>query len=240
MARRRMFSLDVVDTDAFLEMPASSQNLYFHLGMRADDDGFISNPKKIMRIINSNDDDLKILLTKRFVLGFQSGIIVIKHWKINNYLQKDRYKMTLYTEEKELITVKKNGSYTECIHDVYNSDTQVRLGKDRLGKDSIDKDKLSLPDKKKSSKKNVKKDGVKISYRENVYLSEKEYHTLQNKYNQKDIEKALDKLSFYKMSKNKKYSSDYGAMNTWVFESINAIKINNEIEVNKYENRNRF
>ena len=91
MARKRMFDLEVVDTDLFLEMPQSTQNLYFHLGMRADDDGFVSNPKKIIRTIGANEDDLKILFSKQFVIPFESGIVVIRHWKLNNYLRKDRH-----------------------------------------------------------------------------------------------------------------------------------------------------
>lgn len=90
-----MFSPDIVDSDAFLDMPTSSQLLYFHLGMRADDDGFV-NPKKIMRMVGANGDDLKVLLTKRFLLPFESGVVVIKHWLIHNLIRKDRYKETMY------------------------------------------------------------------------------------------------------------------------------------------------
>jgi hypothetical protein len=134
MAKRRMFSLDIVDTDAFLEMPPTSQNLYFHLGMRADDDGFISNPNKIMKVVGAQTDDMKILLAKRFVIGFENGIIVIKHWKINNYIASDRYHETCYTDEKMKLITKDNGAYTECIQIVDRMDTQVRLGKARKGK----------------------------------------------------------------------------------------------------------
>jgi len=137
MAQKRMFSLQIVDTDAFLEMPATSQLLYFHLGMRADDDGFVSNPKKIMKITNSQDDDLKILLGKRFLIGFDSGVVVIKHWKINNYIQNDRYKETGYRDEKSSLLIKENGAYTECIQDVSSLETQYRLDKVSIDKISI-------------------------------------------------------------------------------------------------------
>ena len=103
MANRRMFSLKIVDTDAFLDMPQSSQLLYFHLSMRADDDGFVSNPKKIMKIVGSGDDDMKVLFTKRFVLPFESGVCVIKHWKIHNYIQNDRYAPTQWIKEKAML-----------------------------------------------------------------------------------------------------------------------------------------
>ena len=143
MAERRMFAKTIVDSDAFLDMPLSAQALYFHLSMRADDDGFINNPKKIQRMIGGSDDDLKLLIAKRFIIPFESGIVVIKHWKIHNYIQSDRYKPTVYQEEKALIITKDNKAYTmdtECIHDGYNVDTQDRLGKDRLGKDRLGED----------------------------------------------------------------------------------------------------
>lgn len=111
MAKKRMFSLEVVDTDLFLEMPQSTQNLYFHLGMRADDDGFVSTPKKIIRTIGANEDDLKILFSKKFVIPFDSGIIVIRHWKLNNSLRKDRYTSTIYKKEMKQLVQDENGVY---------------------------------------------------------------------------------------------------------------------------------
>ena len=143
MAERRMFAKTIIDSDAFLDMPLSAQALYFHLSMRADDDGFINNPKKIQRMICAPDDDLKLLVAKGFVIPFDSGIVVIKHWRIHNYIQKDRYKETNYIEEKQQLILKKNGAYskpdTACIQNVSSLETQVRLGKDRLGKDRLGK-----------------------------------------------------------------------------------------------------
>ena len=141
MAERRMFAKTIIDSDAFLDMPMSTQALYFHLSMRADDDGFINNPKRIQRMIGASDDDLKLLIAKSFIITFESGVVVIKHWKIHNYIQSDRYKPTVYAEEKAQLDVKKNKAYTlndKCIHDVYITDTQDRLGKDRLGKDNTE------------------------------------------------------------------------------------------------------
>lgn len=146
MAERRMFAKTIIDSDAFLDMPLSTQSLYFHLSMRADDDGFINNPKKIQRMIGASDDDLKVLFAKKFLIPFESGIVVIKHWKIHNYIQSDRYKETVYLEEKGQLTVKENKAYslmnepmyTGCIQDASNSETQVRLGKDSLVKDSVE------------------------------------------------------------------------------------------------------
>lgn len=151
MAERRMFAKCIVESDAFLDMPLTTQALYLHLGMNADDDGFVGSPKKVVRECGANEDDLKILLGKRFILGFETGIVVIKHWKMNNYIQKDRYKKTVYQEELKTLQVKNNGSYTEldtnCIQNGYNLDTQVRLGKVSIGKDN---NKVSKKENKKS------------------------------------------------------------------------------------------
>lgn len=110
---RRLFSSQIVDSDAFLDMPATAQALYFHLGMRADDDGFVGNPNKILKMIGCEKNDTEILLKKRFILGFESGVILIKHWLIHNTIRKDRYKKTKYLEERKSIKIKKNGAYTE-------------------------------------------------------------------------------------------------------------------------------
>ena len=142
MAERRMFAKQLIDSDLFLDMPLSTQALYFHLSMRADDDGFINNPKKIQRMIGSTDDDMKVLISKKFIIPFDSGIVVIKHWKIHNYIRKDRYKPTVYEEEKKLLTLKKSGAYsldTVGVPVGNQMDTQDRLGKDSIGKTRLDK-----------------------------------------------------------------------------------------------------
>ena len=167
MAERRMFAKTIIDSDIFLDMPLSTQALYFHLSMRADDDGFINNSKKIQRMIGCGDDDLKLLIAKKFLLPFESGVVVIKHWRIHNYIQNDRYTETNYKFEKSTLNIDENKSYTfeetgrkliknkvinagnelspNCIHDGYTTDTQDRLGKVRLGKDNntISKDIVS-------------------------------------------------------------------------------------------------
>lgn len=158
MAERRMFAKTIIDSDAFLDMPLTTQALYFHLSMRADDEGFINNPKKIVRMIGAGEDELKLLFAKGYVIPFDSGVVVIKHWKIHNYIQKDRFKPTLYTDEKSCIYVKENNEYAidpvtdeKCIQNVstldtcrvqngYKMDTQVRLGKDSIDKDRIGED----------------------------------------------------------------------------------------------------
>ena len=163
-----MFAKTIIDSDAFLDMPASAQALYFHLGMRADDEGFVNAPKKIMRAVGSNEDDLRLLITKRFLIPFDSGVVVIKHWRIHNYIRGDRLKETAYEDERAMLTIKKNGAYSldgqlsvSCQSDVSQmsdscqssvsqvSDTRpsnVSIGKDSIGKVSIGKDSIGERD----------------------------------------------------------------------------------------------
>lgn len=141
MAERRMFAKTIVTSDAFLDLPASTRCLYFLLGMMADDDGFVNNPNSVMRQSGATADDMKLLIAKRFVLTFESGVVVIKHWCIHNTIQKDRYKETKYLEEKATLILDKRQGYTEAVSDVYppciqigsSPDTQDRLSKDSLG-----------------------------------------------------------------------------------------------------------
>lgn len=138
MAERRMFAKTIVLSDAFLDMPLSARCLYFTFGMLADDDGFINSPKSIIRQCGASEDDLKILIAKKFVIPFESGIIVIKHWRINNYLRNDRYKETVYAEEKDALTVDETGNYHLGIpSNGIPSNGIPSIGKDSIGKDSI-------------------------------------------------------------------------------------------------------
>lgn len=141
-----MFAKTIIDSDEFLDMPLSTQALYFHLSMRADDDGFINNPKKIQRSIGATDGDAALLVAKKFIIPFASGVVVIKHWRINNYLRNDRYHETVYQEEKKALSIKKNGAYTlskgeDCqpvgIPMVDQRYTEDSIDKDSIGKDSI-------------------------------------------------------------------------------------------------------
>ena len=118
MAQKRMFSKDIISSDVFISMPLSSQALYFHLCMNADDEGFVDNPNAIIRLVGANNDDIKILLSKRYVLAFESGVIVIKHWYLHNWIRQDRLKPTNYQEEKQQLMLKENGAYTELKKDV--------------------------------------------------------------------------------------------------------------------------
>lgn len=141
MAERRMMSKSIIKSDTFLDMPATTQNLYFHMLLDADDDGFINAPKSIMRMIGAKDDDMKVLAAKQFVIPFESGVVVIKDWKIHNYIQNDRYKPSTLPE-RDLLNIQKDKTYT-LKDDVSSMDTKciqtVSIGKDRLGKDRIGK-----------------------------------------------------------------------------------------------------
>lgn len=198
MAKRRMFAQTIIDSDAFLDMSLSTQALYFHLSMRADDEGFINNPKKIQRMVGANDDDIKMLIAKGFLIPFESGVVVIKHWRIHNYIQNDRFTPTVYTEEKSQLEVKENKSYTLG----YRMDTEcvqpVRVGKDSIGKDSLDKSKG--------------KD--KYGEFQNVLLTEEEYKKLKEKF-PKDYSERIDNLSIYMRSKGKQYKSHYATILSW-------------------------
>src|SRR5882762_2493865 len=137
MSQRRMFSLQIVDTDAFLDMPQSAQLLYFHLAMRADDEGFVCNLKKIMKVVGNNDDDYKILIAKRFLISFESGIVVIKHWLIHNLIRMDRFHSTKYQDEKNRLTIKENDGYTERQPNDNQLATEVKLSESKLSKVKI-------------------------------------------------------------------------------------------------------
>ena len=149
MAEKRMFSSNVIDSDAFLDMSPTARLLYYDMGMRADDDGFIDSPKKIMRIIGASDSDLKELIDNGFVLRFDSGVIVIRHWYVNNRVRRDTYHETIYTEEKSRLFMEKNNVYqlrndsvTDTLQTRDEIGSQIRGGEDRIDKDRLGKDRL--------------------------------------------------------------------------------------------------
>jgi hypothetical protein len=225
MAERRMFAKTIIDSDAFIDMPLSTQALYFHLSMRADDDGFINNPKKIQRMIGASDDDLKVLVMKRFIIPFESGIVVIKHWKIHNYIRNDRYKPTVYAEEKAMITSKDNGAYTECIQGASKADalgipngnqmdTQVSIGKGssvkvNLVEGSVDDDTAAATEENQ-----LKCIGGDLG-KGVVYLTGNQIDDLVEKLGIDGFDRYMDRLSTFIIDKGAHIKSHYETILKW-------------------------
>lgn len=219
-----MFTKKIVDSDAFLDMPLSTQALYFHLNMRADDDGFINNPKKIQRIIGASEDDLKLLIAKRFVICFENGVIVIKHWRMHNTLRKDRYNPTTYQEQFLMLDIKDNNSYTEKVPETPMATTwqpsgnhlepQYSIGKDSVVKYSLGESNISgsCEPKQPAPKKT---DPVKHSCGEynNVLLTDEELENLKAEFS--DYQDKIENLSFYIASSGKYYESHYVTIRNW-------------------------
>lgn len=230
MAEKRMFSLKIIDSDLFLEMPLSSQCLYYHLGMRADDDGFVDNPRKIIKIIGANDDDLKILISKGFVLIFENGVIVITHWNVNNYIRSDRRKETMYIEEKQSLVKLENGAYKKAERIGMSSVNQMTTKcLPSIDKGSIDKNSLGENGVEQ-------KDPSFTLYGEykNIRLTDEEYENLQIKL-QEHSEIMIEKLSRYIKSKGIDYKDHYVTILNWYEQDKEKLKckdVKNRIEKN--------
>ena len=229
MAERRMFAKTIIDSDAFIDMPLSTQALYFHLSMRADDDGFINNPKKIQRMVGASDDDLKVLVMKRFIIPFESGIVVIKHWKIHNYIRNDRYKPTVYVKEKSMLSVKENGGYTEVetngiptVNQVGDKwDAQVSIGKDRLelGKDRVVECSISTDcdtdlDDEEAKRNELHCIGGTLGQGV-VFLSDNQMDALIDKLGLDAYDRYLKRLSDYIIEKNAYVKNHYETILKW-------------------------
>lgn len=222
MAERRMFAKTIIDSDAFIDMPLSAQALYLHLSMRADDDGFVNNPKRIQRMIGAADDDMKLLIAKSFLIPFENGIVVIKHWKVHNYIRSDRYTPTVYQEEKNLLTVEKSRVYTvgipSGIPNGYQTDTQYRLGKDRLGKDRLVE---SIAADDTPSAPAPTKTKHKYGEYNNVRLTDDEMSKLNEELGAHIVTACITFLDEYIEMKGYKAKSHYLAIKKWV---VNAVK----------------
>lgn len=208
MAERRMFAKSIVLSDAFLDMPMSARCLYFTLSMLADDDGFVGSPKAIMRQCGASQDDMLVLLQKRFILGFDSGVIVIKHWRMNNYLQNDRHKTTTYIEELRTLELDEKNAYIErenqpCIQSVSNMYTQ-----NSIGKVSIDKD--------RERKKDIKKEKIRHKYGtyKNVLLSDEDMDKLKAEF-PNDYEERIERVSEYCAQTGKTYKNYLATIRAW-------------------------
>ena len=209
MAERRMFAKTIIDSDAFLDMPVTARLLYYDLSMRADDDGFVNSPKKIMRMIGASQDDLSILGLRKFIIPFESGVVVIKHWKIHNYIRKDTYNETKYKEEKAELELDENNAYRQRAVD--GSWTQDRIGKDRIGKVRIEEGieppvALPSPAQPKS---------VRHKYGEynNVLLTDQEMDKL--KAECPDWGARIERLSAYIAQSGKSYKNHLATIRNW-------------------------
>lgn len=202
MAERRMFAKTIIDSDNFLDMPMSSQLLYFHLSMRADDDGFVNSPKKIMRVIGSTVDDMNILIARKFIIPFESGIVVIRHWRINNYLRKDRYTETTYMDEKNSLAMDDNKQYL-------STDEANSLGIP-LGIPMVDADKNS---KDKSSKE--KNNKHKYGEYKHVLLSDDEYGRLVKDYGEQAVKDGIKNVDEYCQQYGKSYKDYNLTLRKW-------------------------
>lgn len=219
MAERRMFAKTIIDSDAFLDMPVTARLLYYDLGMRADDDGFINSPKKIMRITGASSDDMNILIMRKFIIPFDSGVVVIKHWRIHNYIRKDTYVETKYKDEKEQLMLDENNAYTAKkmqllqLRDEYVDEpsTQVRLGKVSIGKDSIGKD---------SIEKNIG-DATAPHTQVETVIQEKNSETAARKKREQFIKPTVEEIEKfaheYNLTKlDPQYFYDYYESNGWM------------------------
>lgn len=212
MAEKRMFSKKIIDTDWFMDMPASTQNLYFHLSMRADDDGFVSSPKRIIKLIGATEDDYKILIGKKFIIPFESGVCVIKDWRINNYLRNDRYTETIYQEEKSQLLVKDNGEYELGIPlGIPTVSTDIYLSNSNSNTNSNNKEGVIGEEKK-----------VKHKYGEynHILLTDEELEKLNNEFGEEKTQKAITFLDEYIEMKGYKAKSHYLCMRKWVFNAV--------------------
>ena len=188
MAEKRMFSKKIIDTDWFMDMPASTQNLYFHLSMRADDDGFVASPKRIIKLIGATEDDYKILIAKKFVIPFESGVCVITDWRINNYLRNDRYTETIYKEEKYSLVLDEKGKYNLGIPLV---DPVLSLSNSNTNTNIYNKE-----------ENQVKEERHKHGEYGWVKLTDDQYNRLKSEYS--NIDKIIDRIDEYVQSNGNK------------------------------------
>lgn len=209
MAERRMFAKTIIDSDAFLDMPVTARLLYYDLAMRADDDGFVNSPKKIMRMIGASQDDLTILGLRKFIIPFETGIVVIKHWKIHNYIRKDTYNETKYKEEKAELELDENNAYRRLSVD--GTSTQDRIGKDRIGKVRIGEDiepHAALP-----SPNTGKPVRHKYGEYRNVMLTDEDMEKLKAEF--QDWEARIERLSSYIAQSGKSYKNHLATIRNW-------------------------
>lgn len=258
MASKRMFSLSVIDTDAFLEMPCSTQALYFHLCMRADDDGFVGSPKIITRTVGASEDDLKLLIAKRFVLIFEDGVIVIKHWRMHNTLSVNRYKETAYLEDKALLKLKPNKAYTlgdgaeiddakliemgarqtkdeqktnkrRTVDGQKSNADKIRIDKNRIEENSIEEDSIGEYEGETKVPPRAPKEPKKhFGEFQHVLLTETEFGKLCTGYGEELTKDCITFLDEYIEMKGYKAKSHYLCVIKWVVDAVKERKAKQE------------
>ena len=247
MAEKRMFSKKIIDTDWFMDMPSSSQNLYFHLSMRADDDGFVSSPNRIIKMVGASNDDYRLLITKRFIIPFDSGICVIKDWRINNYLRADRHTDTIYQEEKDMLSINENGEYQLGIpsgipkvdpvytksNSISNSNINNNIEKDSI----IQRDNINnisrdselnemhyqdenLSEETTAHSKTSKEPKHKYGVYKNILLTDRELEKLKEEF--PNWQEVIDYVDEAIEMKGYKYKSHYLAIRKWFKDKSRA------------------
>ncbi len=253
MAERRMFAKTIIDSDAFIDMPISARLLYYDLAMRADDDGFVNSPKKIMRFIGASNDDMNVLIARQFIIPFESGVVVIRHWRMHNYIRKDTYKETPYKAEKALLCLDENNGYkfeNECPstnrqRPVGEPSTQVRLGKVRLGKDRIEstrahaREELPLEISENDSSENIKPENSikpirhKYGTYKNVLLTDDDINKLKSEFPD-DWQNRIERLSEYIASSGKTYKNHLATIRAWAKKDKEREMLKNVSENGKW------
>lgn len=228
MANKRMFTMKICDSDAFLDMPLSTQCLYFHLNMRADDDGFIGNPKKIMRLVGASEDDLKILIAKKFLLVYEdSGVIVIKHWRMHNTISKTRYHETEYITEKDQLLLKRNGAYSfnegEPLNDGAIEETFRLSDKRRTNGEQVENADLGLgldigldQETPPPNKDNY----MSFGEGQHVKLTLAEIRELNQTYGQERTALIITRLDDYIEKKGRRYKNHFETIKKWIAEDV--------------------
>lgn len=237
MAERRCFSMSIVDSDAFMEMPLSTQCFYFHLGMRADDYGFVNNPRRIAKLVGASDDDFKLLVSKRFLLLFDNGVVVIKHWLMHNTVKNDRIKLPQYPDIAAKIFIKQNKSYTDTPKDELPSLNDILRGKqlesswnpkrkEEKGKEKkrkeMKRNEMKIEEENKEedfSPETVEKLKTALSYQLSfLEISDFQLSILEQQIPFERMERYMTKLSQWKKAHPSVQSQDYKIIAHWAEE----------------------
>ena len=228
MAEKRMFAKAIVDSDIFLEMPVSARLLYYDLNMRADDDGFVNSPKKIMRITGATNDDMNVLIARKYVIPFDSGIVVIRHWRINNYLRSDRYHETAFKNEKAQLVLEDGVYYGKSEDKQLTSGIPSGIPVGDADKNSIDKNSIDKNSKKTSTTSEKKK--LHFGEYNHVQLTQEEYDKLKKEFGEKAILAGIKKVDEYCEESGKKYKNYSLPIKRWGLEGFKPLPQPEKIE----------